>query len=68
MWPLLLAGGALLYFLRAMAVAEAAEKAEEALEIKRAQDIIDARAYTDGKIAIFNSLSPEERRNYKGGF
>jgi len=30
--------------------------------------VADAQAYTDGKVARFKALSPEERRNYKGGF
>ena len=33
-----------------------------------ARRLAEAQAYTDSKIATFRGLSPEERRNYKGGF
>ena len=75
---LLLAGGALLYFLSAMDVPgatealveeTAAQRAErERLIAKRKQNAIEATAYTNAKVNLFNSLSPEERKNYKGGF
>ena len=36
--------------------------------VRAAAMIAEGQAYTDSKLRIFNSLSPEERRNYKGGF
>jgi len=33
-----------------------------------AAKMADAQAYTDNKVAAFKALSPEERRNYRGGF
>jgi hypothetical protein len=36
--------------------------------VKFAAQLADAQTYSDRKVAAFNKLTPEQKRNYKGGF